>query len=69
MCKDGPETVQHVRAGCKRQAGKAYLEYHKQVASKVHRNMLDFQIQTNKMEVAKQPDIVVVDKWDKNVMG
>ncbi|TWW71259.1 hypothetical protein D4764_17G0007420 [Takifugu flavidus] len=87
---DAPETVQHITAGCKMLAGKAYMERHNQVAGIVYRNICteyglevpgsrwetppkmlenkqakilwDFQTQTDKMVVANQPDIVVVDK-------
>ncbi|TWW53461.1 uncharacterized protein LOC130519722 [Takifugu flavidus] len=95
-CGDAPETVQHITAGCKMLAGKAYMERHNQVAGIVYRNICteyglevpgtrwetppkvveneqakilwDFQIQTDKMVVANQPDIVVVDKHQKTVV-
>lgn len=90
LCKEAPETVQHITAGCKMLAGKAYMERHNQVAGIVYRNICaeygletpgsrwetppkvvendrakilwDFQIQTDRMVMANQPDIVVVDK-------
>ncbi|TWW67382.1 hypothetical protein D4764_02G0004230 [Takifugu flavidus] len=96
LCGDAPETVQHITAGCKMLAGKAYMERHNQVAGIVYRNICteyglevpgtrwetppkvveneqtkilwDFQIQTDKMVVANQPDIVVVDKHRKTVV-
>ena len=39
LCKDAPETVQHIVAGCKMQAGSAYMERHNQVAGIVYRNI------------------------------
>ena len=39
LCKDAPETVQHIIAGCKMQAGTAYMERHNQVAGIVYRNI------------------------------
>lgn len=96
LCKEAPETVQHITAGCKMLAGKAYLERHNQVAGIVYRNICteyglevprsrwetppkvmennrakilwDFQIQTDKMVMANQPDIVVMDKQQKTVV-
>ncbi|XP_055368940.1 uncharacterized protein LOC129604854 [Betta splendens] len=90
LCKEAPETVQHITAGCKMLAGKAYMERHNQLAGIVYRNICaeygletprskwetppkvvdnerakilwDFQIQTDRMVMANQPDIVVVDK-------
>ena len=37
--KDAPETIQHITAGCKMLAGKAYMEHHNQVARIVHRHV------------------------------
>uniref|UniRef100_A0A669EZW7 Reverse transcriptase domain-containing protein n=1 Tax=Oreochromis niloticus TaxID=8128 RepID=A0A669EZW7_ORENI len=96
LCKDAPETIQHITAGCKMLAGKAYMERHNQVAGIVYRNICaeynlevprskwetpprvmendrakilwDFQMQTDKMVVANQPDIVVVDKQKKTAV-
>ncbi|TWW62748.1 hypothetical protein D4764_04G0013950 [Takifugu flavidus] len=95
LCGDVPD-VQHITAGCKMLAGKAYMERHNQVAGIVYRNICtkygwevpgsrwetppkvvenkqakilwDFQIQTDKMVVANQPDRVVVDKHRKTVV-
>ncbi|TWW59309.1 hypothetical protein D4764_06G0008390 [Takifugu flavidus] len=39
LCGDAPETVQHITAGCKMLAGKAYMEWHNQVAGIVYRNI------------------------------
>ena len=39
LCKDAPETVQHIVAGCKMLAGSAYMERHNQVAGIVYRNI------------------------------
>ena len=39
LCKDASETVQHIVAGCKMQAGTAYTERHNQVAGLVYRNI------------------------------
>ena len=39
MCKDASETVQHIVAGCKMQAGRADTERHNQVAGIVYRNI------------------------------
>ncbi|XP_054913489.1 uncharacterized protein LOC129377515 [Poeciliopsis prolifica] len=96
LCKEAPETVQHITAGCKILAGKAYMERHNQVAGIVYRNICaeygletprskwetppkvvenarakilwDFQIQTDKMVMANQPDIVVVDKHQRKAV-
>uniref|UniRef100_A0A087XGF1 Reverse transcriptase zinc-binding domain-containing protein n=2 Tax=Poecilia formosa TaxID=48698 RepID=A0A087XGF1_POEFO len=96
LCKEASETVQHITAGCKMLAGKAYMERHNQVASIVYRNICaeygleaprskwgtppkvvendrakilwDFQIQTDKMVMANQPDIVVVDKEQRKAV-
>ncbi|KAM9816571.1 carbohydrate sulfotransferase 6 isoform X4 [Syngnathus typhle] len=96
LCKEAPETVQHITAGCKMLAGKANMERHNQVAGIVYRNICaeygleapsskweappkvaengrakilwDFQIQTDKMVMANQPDIVVVDKQQKKAV-
>ncbi|KAK7886240.1 hypothetical protein WMY93_025861 [Mugilogobius chulae] len=90
LCKEAPETIQHITAGCKMLAGKACMERHNQVAGIVYRNICAeygletprskwetppkvvendrakilwvFQIQTDRMVMANQPDIVVVDK-------
>ncbi|TWW75426.1 hypothetical protein D4764_13G0000880 [Takifugu flavidus] len=83
LCGDAPETVQHITAGCKMLAGKAYMERHNQyglefpgsrwetppkvLENKQAKILWDFQIQTDKMVVANQPDIVVVDKHQKTV--
>ena len=40
LCKEAPETVQHITAGCTMLAGKAYMEHHNQVAGIIHRNIL-----------------------------
>lgn len=37
MCKDAPEKVQHITAGCKMQAGMAYMKCHK--SGIVYRNI------------------------------
>uniref|UniRef100_A0A669BY65 Metal transporter n=1 Tax=Oreochromis niloticus TaxID=8128 RepID=A0A669BY65_ORENI len=39
LCKDAPETLQHITAGCKMLAGRAYMERHKQVVGIVYRNI------------------------------
>ncbi|KAF7642179.1 hypothetical protein LDENG_00262910 [Lucifuga dentata] len=39
LCKDAPETVQHIVAGCKMLDGTAYTERHNQVAGIVYRNI------------------------------
>ena len=36
LCKEAPETAQHIAAGCKRQAAMAYLVSHNQVACIVY---------------------------------
>ncbi|KAK7930437.1 hypothetical protein WMY93_006832 [Mugilogobius chulae] len=96
LCKEAPETVQHITAGCKMLAVKAYMERHNQVAGIVYRNICaeygletprskwetppkvvendrakilwDFQIQTDRMVMANQPDIVVVDKEQRRAV-
>ncbi len=96
LCKDAPETVQHITAGCKMQAGSAYMERHNQVAVIVYRNICheyglevprskwktppkvvendrakilwDFKIQTDKLVMANQPDIVLIDKQQKKAL-
>uniref|UniRef100_A0A3P9J433 Carbohydrate sulfotransferase n=1 Tax=Oryzias latipes TaxID=8090 RepID=A0A3P9J433_ORYLA len=87
---------QHITAGCKMLAGKAYMERHNQVAGIIYRNMCaeyeletprskwetppkvvenerakilwDFQIQADRMVMANQPDIVVVDKEQRKAV-
>uniref|UniRef100_A0A8C4WGB1 Reverse transcriptase domain-containing protein n=1 Tax=Gopherus evgoodei TaxID=1825980 RepID=A0A8C4WGB1_9SAUR len=39
LCREASETVQHIVAGCKMQAGTAYTERHNQVAGIVYRNI------------------------------
>ncbi|XP_061895633.1 prominin-1-A-like [Entelurus aequoreus] len=39
LCKEAPETVQHIVAGCKMLAGSAFMERHNQVARIVYRNI------------------------------
>ncbi|TWW73335.1 hypothetical protein D4764_15G0007290 [Takifugu flavidus] len=71
LCGDAPETAQHITAGCKMLAGKEYMERHNQVAGIVYRNICTeygLEIQADKMVVANQPDIVVVDKHRKTVV-
>uniref|UniRef100_A0A3B3HW39 Reverse transcriptase domain-containing protein n=1 Tax=Oryzias latipes TaxID=8090 RepID=A0A3B3HW39_ORYLA len=96
LCKEAPETIQHITAGCKMLAGKAYMERHNQVAGIIYRNVCakygletprskwetppkvvenerakilwDFQIQTDRMVMANQPDIVVVDKEQRKAV-
>ncbi|XP_051931065.1 uncharacterized protein LOC127607055 [Hippocampus zosterae] len=96
LCKEAPETIQHITAGCKMLAGKAYMERHNQVAGIVYRNICaeygletprskwetppkvvendrakilwDFQIQTDKMVMANQPDIVIIDKGQRKAV-
>ncbi|CAL9694852.1 unnamed protein product [Knipowitschia caucasica] len=96
LCKEAPETIQHITAGCKMLAGRAYMERHNQVAGIVYRNICaeygletprskwetppkvvenerakilwDFQIQTDRMVMANQPDIVVVDKGQRTAV-
>ncbi|XP_051920732.1 uncharacterized protein LOC127600296 isoform X1 [Hippocampus zosterae] len=96
LCKEAPETIQHITAGCKMLAGKAYMERHNQVAGIVYRNICaeygletprskwetppkvvendrakvlwDFQIQTDKIVMANQPDIVIIDKGQRKAV-
>ncbi|XP_051924320.1 uncharacterized protein LOC127602290 [Hippocampus zosterae] len=96
LYKEAPETIQHITAGCKMLAGKAYMERHNQVAGIVYRNICaeygletprskwetppkvvendrakilwDFQIQTDKMVMANQPDIVIIDKGKRKAV-
>ncbi|XP_055368950.1 uncharacterized protein LOC129604859 [Betta splendens] len=39
LCKEAPESIQHITAGCKMLAGKAYMKRHNQVAGIVYRNI------------------------------
>ena len=39
LCKEVPETVKNIVAGCKMQAGSAYMERNNQVAGIVFRNI------------------------------
>lgn len=39
LCKDAPETVQHIIAGCNTQAGSVFINRHSQVAGIVQRNI------------------------------
>ena len=38
LCKEAPETVQHISAACKMLVGKAYMEWHNQGAGVIHKN-------------------------------
>lgn len=39
LCKCATETMQHITADCKIQAGRAYMEHHNHVAGIVYRNI------------------------------
>jgi hypothetical protein len=39
LCKESPETVQHIISGCKQLAGTAYMERHNHVAGVVYRGL------------------------------
>ena len=39
LCKDAPETVQHIAPRCKMQGGMVYLTHQNQVAGLVYRNI------------------------------
>ena len=41
LCNCAPETLQHITADCKIQAGRAYMERHNNVAAIVSRNICD----------------------------
>ena len=47
LCKEHPETVQHITSGCKILAGNKYTERHNQVAGMVHRNIcIEYELET-----------------------
>ena len=47
LCKEHPETVQHITSGCKILAGNKYTERHNQVAGMVHRNICkEYELET-----------------------
>ena len=47
LCKEHPETVQHITRGCKILAGNKYMERHNQIAGMVHRNIYkEYQLET-----------------------
>ncbi|KAK1791032.1 hypothetical protein P4O66_002028 [Electrophorus voltai] len=39
LCRDAPETIQHITAGCKIVAGRVHMECHNQVSGIVYRNI------------------------------
>ena len=41
LCKDAPETIQHIISGCKQLAGNAYTERHNHVTGVVYRSLCD----------------------------
>ncbi|XP_067945436.1 uncharacterized protein [Watersipora subatra] len=41
LCKDAPETIQHIISGCKQLAENAYTERHNRVAGVVYRGLCD----------------------------
>ncbi|XP_078022977.1 uncharacterized protein LOC144462717 [Epinephelus lanceolatus] len=59
LCKDAPETVQHIVAGCKMQAGSAYMERHNQVAGIVYRNICtQYELEVPKSRCDTPPNVV-----------
>lgn len=54
MCQDDPERIQNITAGHKMVPGRAYMEHHKQVASRVYRNIratYGLEVQRSKWEM------------------
>ncbi|KAK7895269.1 hypothetical protein WMY93_020594 [Mugilogobius chulae] len=69
LCKEAPETVQHITAGCKMLAGKAYMERHNQVAGIVYRNICaEYGLETPSSKWETPPKVVENDRakilWD-----
>ncbi|KAF7659584.1 hypothetical protein LDENG_00296340 [Lucifuga dentata] len=59
LCKDTPETVQHIVAGCKMLAGTAYTEKHNQVAGIVYRNICaEYGLEVPKSKWETPPKVV-----------
>ncbi|KAI3361747.1 hypothetical protein L3Q82_001956 [Scortum barcoo] len=63
------ETIQHITAGCKMLAGKAYMEHHYQVAGIVYRNICtEFGLEVPRSKWATPPKVVENDRakilWD-----
>ncbi len=56
LCKDTLETAQHITAGCKVLAGKAYIERHNQVAGIVYRNICaEYGLEVQKVKMEDTP--------------
>ncbi|KAF7652694.1 hypothetical protein LDENG_00093610, partial [Lucifuga dentata] len=59
LCKDAPETVQHIVAGCKMLAGTAYTERHNQVTGTVYRNICaEYGLEVPKSKWETPPKVV-----------
>ncbi|KAF7649100.1 hypothetical protein LDENG_00146690 [Lucifuga dentata] len=59
LCKDAPETVQHIVALCKMLAGTAYTERHNQVAGIVYRNICaKYRLEVPKSKWETPPKVV-----------
>ncbi|KAF7670308.1 hypothetical protein LDENG_00271880, partial [Lucifuga dentata] len=59
LCKDAPETVQHILAGCKMLAGTAYTERHNKVAGIVYRSICaEYRLEVPKSKWETPPKVV-----------
>ena len=59
LCKEANETIQHITAGCKMLAGKAYMECHNQVAGIVYRNICaEYGLETPRSKWETPPKVV-----------
>jgi len=72
LCKEASETVQHIAAGCKMQAGTTYMERHNPVAGIVCRNICgEYRWEVSKSEWETPPKVVENDRskilWDFQV--
>ncbi|CAK6954711.1 zinc-binding domain-containing protein%2C partial [Scomber scombrus] len=56
--KDAPQTVQHIIAGCKMQAGTAYIEHHNQVAGIVYSNICTYGQEVPRSEWKALPKVI-----------
>ncbi|XP_037549573.1 usherin [Nematolebias whitei] len=59
LCKYAPETGQNILAGCKIQAGKAYMEHHEQAAGIVYRNICaKYGLEVPQLKLETPPKVV-----------
>ena len=73
LCKESPETFQHITAECKMLAMKAYMEHHNQVAGIVYRNICaEYGSETPGSKWETPPKVVENDRakilWDFQIL-